>query len=74
MNSEHPSVISVFRDKSKKLHTTHSWEFMQMERNGVIPSSSLWSKARFGEDIIIGNLDSGWNFTSSAPSSLYILI
>ncbi|CAH2045972.1 unnamed protein product, partial [Thlaspi arvense] len=53
---KHPSVINVFQDKDKKLHTTHSWDFMQLEKDGVIPTSSLWSKARFGEDTIIGNL------------------
>ncbi|CAN8267042.1 unnamed protein product [Cochlearia groenlandica] len=57
--SKHPSVISVFQDKGRKLHTTHSWEFMEMEKDGVVPSNSLWSKARFGEDTIIGNLDTG---------------
>ncbi|KAF2596179.1 hypothetical protein F2Q68_00011063 [Brassica cretica] len=57
--SKHPNVISVFLDKGKKLHTTHSWEFMQLEKDGVIPSSSLWSKARLGEDTIIGNIDTG---------------
>ncbi|CAA6662103.1 unnamed protein product [Spirodela intermedia] len=27
--------------------------------DGVIPPSSIWAKARFGEDVIIGSLDSG---------------
>ena len=37
---------------------------MSMEQqNGVIRSDSLFSKARFGEDTIIGNLDTG-NFSS----------
>ncbi|ESQ39940.1 hypothetical protein EUTSA_v10001201mg [Eutrema salsugineum] len=67
--SKHPSVISVFPDKGKKLHTTHSWEFMQMEKDGVVPSSSLWSKARFGEDTIIGNLDTGVNSQSQSFSA-----
>ncbi|CAN7002670.1 unnamed protein product [Brassica oleracea var. botrytis] len=64
--SKHPNVISVFLDKGKKLHTTHSWEFMQLEKDGVIPSSSLWSKARLGEDTIIGNIDTGvWSESQS---------
>ncbi|KAJ4888533.1 Subtilisin-like protease SBT5.4 [Raphanus sativus] len=67
--SKHPSVISVFLDKGKKLHTTHSWEFMQLEKDGVIPSSSLWSKARFGQDTIIGNIDTGvWSESQSFSS------
>ncbi|POO02858.1 Peptidase S8, subtilisin-related [Trema orientale] len=31
----------------------------KLERIGVIPSQSIWNKARHGEDTIIGNLDSG---------------
>ncbi|XP_059310384.1 subtilisin-like protease SBT5.4 [Lycium ferocissimum] len=55
----HPSVISVFLNKARKLHTTRSWEFMMLEKNGGVHPSSLWKKARFGEDIIIANLDTG---------------
>ncbi|XP_058083784.1 subtilisin-like protease SBT5.3 isoform X2 [Magnolia sinica] len=57
--SKHPDVISVFRNKMAKPHTTRSWEFLGLEKNGKIPETSLWQKARFGEDIIIGNLDYG---------------
>lgn len=57
--SEHPKVVSVFLNKGKKLHTTRSWNFLGLEHEGKIPKSSLWKKARFGEDIIIGNIDSG---------------
>ncbi|CAN4106651.1 unnamed protein product [Withania somnifera] len=55
----HPSVVSVFLNKARKLHTTRSWEFMRLEKNGVIHPSSLWKKAEFGQDIIIANLDTG---------------
>ncbi|CAK9177165.1 unnamed protein product [Ilex paraguariensis] len=57
--AKHPSVVSVFLNQGKKLHTTHSWNFLLLEKNGVIHSSSLWKKARFGEDTIIGNIDTG---------------
>ncbi|KAL6990589.1 hypothetical protein U1Q18_008706 [Sarracenia purpurea var. burkii] len=57
--AKHPNVVSVFLNKGKYLHTTHSWEFMMLERNGVVPPNSLWEKANYGEDIIIGNLDTG---------------
>lgn len=58
--AEHPDVVSVFPNQVKKLHTTHSWDFLMMENGGVIPPSSVWSKARYGKDIIIGNLDTGF--------------
>ncbi|KAK7387650.1 hypothetical protein VNO78_22437 [Psophocarpus tetragonolobus] len=58
--AKHPEVVSVFLNKGRRLHTTHSWEFMDLERNdGVIPSESLFRKARYGEDTIIANLDTG---------------
>ncbi|KAL3652652.1 hypothetical protein CASFOL_002333 [Castilleja foliolosa] len=41
------------------LHTTRSWYFLGLENKGLIPADSLWKKARFGEDIIIANLDTG---------------
>ncbi|KAK9152339.1 hypothetical protein Syun_010648 [Stephania yunnanensis] len=57
--SKHPEVISVFLNQGRKLHTTHSWNFLGLEKDGVIPSDSIWAKARFGEDTIIANLDTG---------------
>ncbi|XP_060188842.1 subtilisin-like protease SBT5.3 isoform X2 [Lycium barbarum] len=57
--SKHPQVVSVFENRGRKLHTTRSWNFMGLENSGVIHPSSLWKKARFGEDTIIGNLDTG---------------
>ena len=67
--AEHPSVVSVFPNKGKKLHTTRSWEFLGLEQNGVISSDSIWKKARFGEDTIIGNLDTG----KRLPPPIYLL-
>ncbi|KAJ6980525.1 hypothetical protein NC653_028353 [Populus alba x Populus x berolinensis] len=55
--AKHPDVVSVFLNKARKLHTTHSWSFLGLEKDGVVPPSSLWKKARYGEDVIIGNLD-----------------
>ncbi|WOH03085.1 hypothetical protein DCAR_0522477 [Daucus carota subsp. sativus] len=57
--AKHPKVVSVFLNKARKLHTTRSWEFMGLEDGGAILPSSIWQKARFGEDAIIGNLDTG---------------
>jgi hypothetical protein len=55
----HPNVVSVFLNQGRKLHTTHSWDFMLLEKDGVVDPSSLWKRARFGEDSIIANLDTG---------------
>jgi len=51
--AEHPNVVSVLLNRGRKLHTTHSWEFMSMEHNGVALSHSLFRKARYGEDVIL---------------------
>ncbi|KAL5802079.1 hypothetical protein ACOSQ4_030384 [Xanthoceras sorbifolium] len=58
--SKHPDVISVFLNKGRKLHTTRSWRFLGLEGDsGDVPIDSAWKKARFGENTIIGNLDTG---------------
>jgi hypothetical protein len=52
--------MSVFENKGRKLHTTRSWGFMGLEdNNGVISSNSIWNKARFGDGVVIANLDTG---------------
>ena len=62
-NAGHPDVISVFSNKARKLHTTHSWSFLGLERDGFVPADSLWTKAKFGKDVIIGTLDTGKCYT-----------
>ncbi|KAH9652512.1 subtilisin-like protease SBT5.3 [Citrus sinensis] len=57
--ARHPEVVSVFLEEGIDLHTTRSWEFLGLEKDNQIPPDSAWNKARFGEDVIIGNLDSG---------------
>ncbi|XP_026395903.1 subtilisin-like protease SBT5.4 [Papaver somniferum] len=57
--SKHPNVISVFEDKGKELQTTKSWEFIGLEHNGEVLPGSLWERARFGENVIIGSIDTG---------------
>ncbi|XVE80618.1 hypothetical protein DITRI_Ditri14bG0153800 [Diplodiscus trichospermus] len=59
MPFKHPKVVSVFLNKGRKLHTTRSWDFLRLEKDGAIPAGSLWKKSRFGSDTIIGNLDTG---------------
>lgn len=41
------------------VHTTQSWQFLGLERGNEIPPDSAWNKGRFGEDVIIGGVDSG---------------
>ncbi|KAJ4747536.1 Subtilisin-like protease [Rhynchospora pubera] len=57
--AQHPNVISVFPNRGHKLHTTRSWDFLGLERNGMVPARSIWGKTNYGENVIIGNLDTG---------------
>jgi len=41
------------------LHTTRSWTFLGLEENGRVPANSAWTKAKFGENTIIANIDTG---------------
>ncbi|KAH7659859.1 Tripeptidyl-peptidase II protein, partial [Dioscorea alata] len=56
--SKHPSVLSVFKDKTLKIQTTHSWDFIGLPSN-VTTSSSLPPTASSGADVIIGHIDTG---------------
>jgi hypothetical protein len=70
---ENPNVLSVFENKPRKLHTTRSWDFVGL-RDGDTRHNALWKAARFGEDTIIGNLDTGvFIFFSSLLRSNQIL-
>ncbi|KAK7394582.1 hypothetical protein VNO78_15114 [Psophocarpus tetragonolobus] len=54
--AKNPNVVSVFLSKIHKLHTTRSWEFLGLHRNG---HNSAWQRGRFGENTIIANIDTG---------------
>jgi hypothetical protein len=47
----------VVRNRVLDLHTTRSWDFMRLKPS---PSSGILPESRFGEDSIIGVLDTGW--------------
>lgn len=51
-------MVSIFENGRLELLTTRSWDFLGMEKDNIMPNS-LWNKARFGEDVIIGNIDTG---------------
>ncbi|XP_020555093.1 subtilisin-like protease SBT5.4 isoform X2 [Sesamum indicum] len=56
---KNPMVVTVFPNEERQLKTTNSWDFLSLGTNGAIPPHSLWKKARFGEDVIIGCIDTG---------------
>ncbi|EFJ13660.1 hypothetical protein SELMODRAFT_424299 [Selaginella moellendorffii] len=66
-----PNVISVFPSQNHKMHTTNSWSFLGFDEDGGKNVQSLFGdsgseplrrKANYGEDIIVGVIDTGtWN-------------
>ncbi|XP_028785286.1 subtilisin-like protease Glyma18g48580, partial [Neltuma alba] len=52
-------VVSVFLSQSHKLHTTRSRDFLGQERNGRVTLDSAWVKGNFGQNVIIGSIDTG---------------
>ncbi|XP_049400310.1 subtilisin-like protease SBT3 [Solanum stenotomum] len=46
--------LSAYKDRSVEAHTTHTSEFLKLN-----PASGLWPASGFGQDVIIGVLDSG---------------
>ncbi|XP_021760673.1 subtilisin-like protease SBT5.3 [Chenopodium quinoa] len=58
--AKHPNVISIFENLNVRRQTTQSWDFLGSFQHQIIPSKeSIWEKACFGEDIIIGAFDTG---------------
>lgn len=49
-----PGFISYTRDRPLKLHTTHSSQFL-----GLTSLSGAWPASNYGENVIIGILDTG---------------
>ena len=45
---------------------------MELDHVGSNPSSSIWKKARYGEDTIIGNLDTGEYFSLRAYITIFL--
>ncbi|OVA19621.1 Peptidase S8/S53 domain [Macleaya cordata] len=52
--TQHPSVLAVFEDRRRHLHTTRSPQFL-----GLRNQHGLWSESDYGSDVIIGVFDTG---------------
>ncbi|XP_019181245.1 PREDICTED: subtilisin-like protease SBT1.4 [Ipomoea nil] len=50
-----PGVISVLPDQPRRLHTTHSPEFLGLAES----SGGFWPNSGYGDDVIVGVLDTG---------------
>nr|GLL30302.1 subtilisin-like protease SBT5.6 [Ipomoea trifida] len=59
--AEMDGVISVFPSESSELHTTRSWDFINMYEGNGDPTSGeeLLSKAGGAKDVIVGMVDTG---------------
>ncbi|CAN1771241.1 Subtilisin-like protease SBT1.6 [Linum perenne] len=51
---KHPSILAVFEDHRRELHTTRSPQFL-----GLRNQRGLWSQSDYGSDVIIGVFDTG---------------
>ncbi|XP_071689145.1 subtilisin-like protease SBT1.4 [Rutidosis leptorrhynchoides] len=49
-----PGVLSVIPDRRRTLHTTHTPKFL-----GLADNFGLWPNAEYGDDVIVGVLDTG---------------
>ncbi|XP_047058685.1 subtilisin-like protease SBT3.5 [Lolium rigidum] len=53
-----PEVISIIPNQHHELMTTRSWDFLGMNLNHK-PPSKLLQRSKYGEDVIIGIVDTG---------------
>jgi hypothetical protein len=51
-----PEVVSVRENQIHELHTSRSWDFLGMDYR---QPNGLLAKANYGDDIIIGVIDTG---------------
>lgn len=56
-----PDVISVTPNRKFTAHTTRSWDFLGLNYYSK-DDNTLLQKGNYGEDVIIGVIDSGYIF------------
>ncbi|CAN4109631.1 unnamed protein product [Withania somnifera] len=60
-----PGFLSAYKVRPLEAHTTHTPEFLKLN-----PASGLWPSSGFGQDVIIGVLDSGvWPESASSSDA-----
>lgn len=57
--TEMEGVVSVFRSRTLKMHTTRSWDFMGLTLDETSDATPL--QLAFGDDIVVGVFDSGFS-------------
>jgi hypothetical protein len=58
-NVEFPEVVTVKPNTFHEEHTTRSWDFLGVDNYQSPQQSGLLQKAKYGEDVIVGVIDSG---------------
>ncbi|KAK1666618.1 hypothetical protein QYE76_054777 [Lolium multiflorum] len=61
-----PRVVAVIPDRLCKVHTTHSWGFLGLETYDGKAANGWENTAKFGEGVVIGNVDTGVSPTSES--------
>lgn len=61
-----PGVVSVTKNRVHHTRTTRSWDFVGLHYNDDQPNGLLAKAAKYGDDVIVGVIDSG--FWPESPS------